>query len=178
MVDDGDIPLPKIPDTDGPAAFISTPDVEQVVPNLATVLSGPEEIDTGSFLFSPGIPPATVLGYALGGEDTLDGIEDILRERARATERNKISKYDVFYSPQSPIPPAAWEYRCETCRFYQESPRRIDKGAKCEIVGHKEDWMGGERVHPSGWCAAWLPQGDRGWLEWATDRLEGKDGTF
>jgi hypothetical protein len=177
MPADEDIPLPRVPDADATPAFISTPDMEEAIPNLATVLAGPEEIDAGSFLFSPGVAPASVFGYALGGEETLTDIEEIVRSRANVTDRGKVSKYDVFYSPQTPIPFGVWEYKCETCRFYQSDEETFGDGPKCEVVGHEEDWMGGENVHPQGWCATWLPEQGRGWFEYATDRLEGVDGS-
>lgn len=176
MSDESDITLPKIPPGDGPAAFISTPEVEEVIPNLGTALAGPEEISVGSLAFSPAVIPATVAGYTAGGETTLDQIEGAIRSRATATERGKFSKYDSYYFPQSPAPPAAWEYVCETCRFYHE-PDTAGDDPKCGVVGHEEDAFGGENIHPRGWCAYWMPKDGQGYLEWITDRLEGEDST-
>jgi hypothetical protein len=169
-------PRPRVPESDQQTAFISTPEFEEVIPSLASLLVGPEEIDAGSFLFSPGVLPATVFGYALGGEETLDGIEDILRARARNAERGKISKYDAFYAPQTPLPVGVWEYRCETCRFYNERESPGSGGPECDIVGHEEDWFGGTNVHPSGWCALWMPLEDQSWFEYVTERLESDPG--
>lgn len=174
MVEDTDIRLPQVPDAEGPAAFVSTPDPDEVVPDLGTLLAGPEEVNTGSFLFSPGVIPATVLGYTAGGEGTLSSIEDVLRERANRTDKGKISKFDAFYAPQTPLPFGVWEYKCETCRFYQQPRGGRNGSPACEVVGHEEDWFGGESVHPEGWCALWMPEAGRGFFEYATDRLEGE----
>jgi hypothetical protein len=118
-----------------------------------------------------------VLAYALYGDEGVNGIESILRERAQGLERGKVSKYDAYYAPQSPVPFGLWEYRCETCRFYDPDGGGDGNGAECEIVGHGEDWFGGENVHPSAWCALWLPEEGRGWFEYVTDRLEGTGGS-
>lgn len=166
--------VPKVPEGESIAAFISTPNFEEALPSLATLLTGPREVNVPSFLFSPGVIPATVLGYALGGEETLSEIEDILRERAERTDYGKVSKYDAFYLPQTPIPYGVWEYKCSTCRFYQEGDPDRGKGAKCEVIGHESDWFGGENVHPDGWCAQWMPYEGQQFGAYITDRLEGK----
>jgi len=167
-------PMPGVPDEEPIAAFISTPDFEEAVPSLATILAGPGEVNVPSFLFSPGVIPASVLGYAVGGDETLNDIEDILVERAERTDYGKISKYDSFYFPQTPVPFGVWEYKCSTCRFYQEASEVEGDGAKCSIIGHETDWFGGENVHPSGWCAQWLPYEGVKFGEYITNRIEGE----
>jgi hypothetical protein len=174
MANDDRGPLPAIPDSDTIQSYISTPERDKALPSLATVLAGPGEVDVGSLLFSPAVPPAAVFGYALGGEATLSDLEATLRSRARATERGKVSKYDAYYAPQTPIPFGVWEYKCGTCRFYRGTGGRQSTGGVCEVVGHQEDWFGGESVHESGWCAMWLPKEGRRWFEYVTDRLEGE----
>jgi hypothetical protein len=166
--------MPGVPEGEGIAAFISAPDFEQALPSLATVLAGPPEVNVPSFLFSPGVIPASVLGYALGGDETLNDIEDILVERAERTDYGKISKYDSFYFPQTPVPFGVWEYKCSTCRFYQEGDERTGEGAKCSIIGLESDWFGGENVHPSGWCAQWLPYEGVKFGEYISNRVEGE----
>lgn len=172
MVEDNDITLPKIPDGDGPPAFVSTPDFDKAIPDIASVLTGPAEPDLESLVFSPAIPGATVFGYLFGGEDTLGGIEDILRQRANNLNNKKISKYDMYYTPQTPLPAGLWEYKCRTCRFYNKNNGRAGQNPTCEIVGQDDDWFGGRNVHPDGWCAGWLPKEGRGIFAFLTDRLE------
>lgn len=165
---------PGVPDEEPADTFFSVPEVADAIPSPASVLVGPGEIDAGSFLFSPGVPGGVVAGYVLGGDHTLGSIEDILRERADRTDRGKISKYDSFYLPQSPAPFGLWEYKCSTCRFFQEAEGRGDGAGACEVVGHEEDWLGGERVHPESWCALWMPAEGTKPFEYITDRVEGE----
>ena len=165
---------PRVPEEEAPDTFVSTPEVGEAIPELATVLVGPGEIDAGSFLFSPGVVPGVVAGYALGGEETLESIEEILRTRAAMNDAGKINKYDAFYAPQTPLPFGVWRYACETCRFFQAGKGGRDSAGQCEIVGHEGDWFGGERVHPSGWCALWVPTEGTKPFEYITDRLEGE----
>jgi hypothetical protein len=115
--------------------------------------------------------PASVAGYLLDGEEGIDGLERGIRTQMPA---GKYPKRKSGYVPQSPFIPAAWEYKCATCRFYQNP----DGGeSKCEVVGQEGDAFGGEKVHPEAWCGFWLPIEGQGFFEWARDRLEG-DGLY
>lgn len=174
MRDENDIPLPSIPDADGPAAFISAPDAEDILPDLSHITSRPDAESLAAFAYTPGIPPIVAAGYATKGEEGMSEVESKLRDRASNADSGKIRKYGANYFPQTPIPFGAWEYKCETCRFYQHDHSDGPSHPQCEVVGHPGDALGGENIHPDGWCAFWLPKPGVGWLEYVTDRLEGE----
>ena len=117
---------------------------------------------------SASVVPASVAGYAIDGKEGLDSLENGIRSRARD---EKYTKFEAAYVPQTPYPPALWEYKCATCRFYQ--PNEGGK-SKCEVVGKEGNKFGGEAIHPEAWCGLWLPEDGQGWFDWVTDRLEGE----
>lgn len=173
-MDENDIPLPSVPEAETVRAYISVPDREKMVPDVSTLLVGPDDISPESLLFGPGVPPSTVAAYAVGGDLGTAQVEDEVRNWANSLQPGKISKYDAYYFPETPIPYGTWEYRCETCRFYTPPEESTDGAPKCDVVGQKGDFLGGEDIHPSSWCALWMPVAGEGWFEWATDRLEGE----
>jgi len=166
---------PRIPDADSPSAFFSFPALEETLGNPGTLLIGPDEPALDVLATAPATIPASVISYTVEGEKGLSRLESIIRTRANRLDSGKVSKYDSYYLPQSPFPPGAWEYKCESCRFYKERRATNSEGAVCEVVGQQGDPFGQERVHPEAWCAHWLPEEGRSWLAWATDRLEGKE---
>lgn len=177
MADKNDIPLPSVPDGKGVKAYISAPDADKVVPDLWELLTGPDEISPKSLALSPATIPASVAGYAVAGDKGTGEVEAEVRSWARELDAGKISKYDAYYLPETPLPYGVWEYRCSTCRFYHDAAEGSGEAGHCEVVGQEGDIGGGESIHPSAWCALWLPEEGRGWFEFVTDRLEGQDGT-
>lgn len=111
--------------------------------------------------------PASVTGYAIDGEEGIESIENGIRARAGD---GKFSKFEAAYSPQTPLPPGAWEYKCATCRFYDKNG---SGESRCEVVGNPDDPFGGEKVHPEAWCGLWLPVDGQGWFDWIRNRIEG-----
>lgn len=172
VVADDDIPLPSVPDDESVRAFIATPDPERVVPDLSELFTGPDDISLRSLVGGPAVVPGSVVGYALRGDEGTAAVEAEVREWAESLDSNAISKYDAYYFPSSPVPPAAWEYACETCRFYIPPAESPGRGARCGVVGQDGDLFGGEAIHPNAWCALWLPMPGEGWLGWAVERLE------
>ena len=87
----------------------------------------------------------------------------------------KFSKLESLYFPAPIIPPVAWRYECQTCRFWQPAGQGRSFPA-CEIVGLPGDAYGGEAIHPLHWCGYWVnAQGDPPlrWLaEWLDPSLE------
>lgn len=177
MADENNAPMPAIPDEEDVRGYISTPDPARVVPDVSELLLGPDEISPESLLFGPSVVPRTVAGYMVAGENGVEDVEEDIREWSADVPGAKISKYDAYYFPQTPLPAGVWEYKCNTCRFYVDPDESSDGEAKCEVVGQAGDMLGGEDIHPQAWCALWLPQKGRDWFEFVTDRLEGVDGT-
>lgn len=176
MIDGDDIPLPSVPDNESVRAYISTPDPSRVVPDITELFTGPDEISPESLLFGPGTVPASVASYAVAGDRGVGGVAQEVRDWATGLPSGKISKYDAYYFPETPLPYGVWEYRCRTCRFYVEADDSDDGEPKCEVVGQAGDLFGGEDIHPSAWCALWLPVDGRGWFEFVTERLESSSG--
>lgn len=166
---------PRVPDAEPPSTFISLPASEDVFPNPATVALGPNEVSIAALFWSPAAPPATIGAYAADGEEGLSKVERLIRERAQRLGTGKFSKYDTYYLPQTPIPFGVWEYKCETCRFYNARDARADGAGTCDVVGQEGDWFGGERVHPDAWCALWMPEEGRKWFDFIRERLEGAE---
>lgn len=124
--------------------------------------------DIDVFLLAPGTLGATVIAELAAGEEGQAKIEYEIRARADDEASGKFSKADAWYVPFG-FPPVFWEYRCETCRFYQ--PEGEESG-ECEIVGRDYDAFGGEKIHPRAWCALWMPEEDDDWFEWLLNRLD------
>lgn len=164
---------PRVPDADGPSTYFSFPALKETLGDPGTLLIGPEEPSLDSLVTSPATMPGSVISYAIEGEDGLSRLESIIRSRADQLNAGKISKFDTYYLPQSVFSPGLWEYKCGTCRFYNERRAKGNVGGTCDVVGQDGDPFGGERIHPDAWCASWLPEEGRSWLEWGTDRLEG-----
>jgi hypothetical protein len=119
---------------------------------------------------------ATPIRVALGVlfPETTEPLAEALRGQVHR-QRRKFSKAESLYVPAPIIPPVAWRYECQTCRFWQPSgPQR--PFPTCEIVGLPSDPLGGEAIHPLLWCGYWVnPQGDPPlrWLaEWVDPSLK------
>lgn len=100
---------------------------------------------------------ALVSGYLLDGQRTYRDLDAYVRSQAGRGDGRKFSKTQVAYLPRTPLPPGFWDYRCQNCRFYQPGDEDSDGAGRCGVVGKEDDPFGGERIHPNGWCSAWLP---------------------
>ena len=118
------------------------------------------------------------LGLGLLAPETTGELVAALRGQVRLQGR-KFSKLEGLYVPAPVIPPLAWRYECQTCRFWQPAVRQ-SKFPTCEIVGLTSDPFGGEAIHPLHWCGYWVnPEGDPPfrWLaEWLDPGLESARG--
>lgn len=176
MSENNDVPLPSVPDGEGVAAYVAVPDRERVVPDIEELLTGPDDVSIRSLVLGPATIPGTVGAYAVAGEKGLDAIEDEVRDWATGLDAGKVSKYDAYYFPQTPLPFGVWEYACETCRFYVEPEDSPSGEARCEVVGQEGDLFGGQDIHPRGWCALWMPEEGKRWFEFVEERLESRAG--
>lgn len=172
MAEDRDVPLPSVPDAESARAYISIAEPDEIITDLGDHLFGPDEISLKSLLLGPATVPASVAGYAVFGDKGTAKVEQEVRDWKRDLDGAKISKYDAYYLPETPIPYGVWEYRCRTCRFYTPPEETEDGQARCEVVGQEGDMFGGERIHPSGWCSLWLPEDGEAWFDYVTERLE------
>ena len=163
---------PRVPDTEKAGPFIEYPNGAEVTGDLSNLLFGPDEPALDALAFSPGVIPASVIGYAVDGERGLSNIESAISDRADGLDAGKLSKYDVLYAPQAPIPFGVWEYKCKTCRFYERNGAKGGHAPGCQVVGQEGDPFGGEAVHPEAWCTLWLPEEERGFFTYLTERLE------
>ena len=66
------------------------------------------------------------------------GLWDQVRRQGR-----KFSKAESLYVPAPVIPPIAWRYECQTCRFWQPATT-TNRFPTCQIVGLSGDPFGGE----------------------------------
>ena len=80
------------------------------------------------------------LAYGLGRTRIADRLESQLVRRIE--QSGKMRKREAGYVAAFP-PPFFWEYRCETCRFWESG--------FCSLVAG--------RVSKTGWCTLWLPPG-------------------
>lgn len=165
--------VPDIPPSVSLEDYLSTPRWDKVIPDTGEVLFGPDAVSPESLLFGPLTVPASVIGYLLAGDKGTEKVAQEVRSWAARLDTEKISKQDAYYFPQTPIPFGVWEYKCETCRFYQPDGDG-DGSPKCSLVGQEGDPIGGDGVHPDAWCALWLPEDGRKWFEYVTERLEGE----
>ncbi len=107
--------------------------------------------------------------YLTEGEAGLERVASRLHDRAHGQPGGRFGKRETSYLPQSPLPPVAWRYSCERCRFYEEgSP---GGPATCHVVGREGDPYGGEAIHPSGWCGLWTPPAGEPAFAWVRERL-------
>lgn len=166
--------LPAVPDGGRDSGILASVDWDRVIPDRSYPVRLPSEIDPGRFVKSPAVIPEVVAKYAVYGEKGVEEIAQRLRTQSKEKEGGKFGKGSVHYQPQSPFPPGVWEYKCETCRYYQPPGESAGTGPKCEMVGHEDNLFGGENVHPNGWCALWLPEEDEQWFDYIADRLEGE----
>jgi hypothetical protein len=110
------------------------------------------------------------LGLSVAFPQTTQQLVEALRGQVRRQGR-KFSKAESLYMPAPIIPPAAWRYECQTCRFWQPVGQQW-AFPTCEIVGLPGDPFGGEAVHPLHWCGYWVnPQGDPP-LRWLAEWLD------
>lgn len=98
------------------------------------------------------IPVLTPLrqGLSLLNPEVRD--ESLTLIRARVGTDGKFSKFEVFYFPITPIPPAAWFYDCADCVFYEPSTRG------CEVVEGI--------IEPYAWCVLWVNNQDDKPFSW------------
>lgn len=127
----------------------------------------PRVPDVESLVLAPlTIAVETVAAFAVG-EAGESQVEAYIRGLAAERPTGKFSKLDSYYVPFE-IPPVFWEYRCETCRFYQEA--NADAGT-CDVVGRAGDPFGGEAISPQAYCAWWMPEADDEPFDWIRNRL-------
>ena len=113
------------------------------------------------------------LGLGILFPEATEQLADALRGQMRRQGR-KFSKVESLYAPAPIIPPVAWRYECQTCRFWRPAGQERPFPT-CEIVGLPADPYGGEAIHPLHWCGYWVnPQGEPPlhWLaEWVDPSL-------
>jgi len=118
---------------------------------------------------SAALTPLLVLGSTIDPA-VADRAEQALRTQVGRQGR-KFTKAESLYAPFTPIPPVAFRYECQTCRFWQ---RRGVSGPypTCAVVGVRGDPWGGQAIHPLAWCGWWLePRGEPP-LRWAAEVLD------
>lgn len=126
------------------------------------------DIDPDVAALSPFTIPTTIGVRLVGDEDGQAKIETKIRQRAAEEDGGKLSKPTAYYTP-APFPTFFYEYKCESCRFYNQ---RDDDSGTCEVVGKPDDPLGGEDVHAKAWCALWMPVEGRGFFDWAKERVD------
>lgn len=173
MPDGDEATQPKVPNEPAAPFSVASLRAAEVVPDPQAIVQGPDSPDYNMLLGSGLIPPALAAGYAVEGGRASENFAEYIEAQADKHPDGKISKQDVFYAPQAPLPFGVWEYKCRTCRFYQPDSETDGEGPKCEVVGQRNDPFGRDRIHPEAWCTLWLPGSDEPWFNFARNRLEG-----
>jgi len=146
-------------------------DWEKALPDFGFVKKDFENFNPDITISGPPFVLATVGAYSISGTKCIDRLEQRVRERSAHAKSGRFNKTDTLYSPIAP-PNGAWDYRCRSCRFYQEEATE-NGGGRCAIVGHEEDPFGGTSISPEAWCALWLPEDGRQFLDYVKRRAEG-----
>lgn len=158
-------------DSDDTQPLATAPELDDILPDPETFPLGAEDPQPDALLGSPLVPPATVIAWAVKRNEGLKKIEARLQARAADTEYGKFNKGDAYYFPKTPfVIDGAWEYNCHNCRFYEENPEG-DCIGKCSIVGLESDHLGGECIHPDGWCALYMPKDDSPYFDYIRERV-------
>lgn len=150
--------------------------MDRVIPDPEYLKTLPAQIDPSVFFRSPTVIAEVVGRYVNDGDQSVEDVAERVRDSAAEKPTGTFNKGSVHYAPQSPLPYGVWEYKCRTCRFYTPPEESPDGNPRCEVVGRRDNPLGGENVHPEAWCALWLPEDGREWFEYVTDRMEGVDG--
>ena len=110
-----------------------------------------------------------VAGVAVAFPPVADMREEVLLNQVQRQGR-KFSKVEAIYTPGAVIPPIAWRYECQTCRFWQ--PATGNNFPTCRVVGLPDDPLGGEAIHPLHWCGFWLSSPSEPAFRWIAEWLD------
>ena len=109
-----------------------------------------------------------VAGVAVAFPQVADVREEALLAQVQRQGR-KFSKVEAIYTPGAVIPPIAWRYECQTCRFWQSATGKTYP--TCRVVGLSDDPLGGEAIHPLHWCGFWLSSPSEPAFRWLAEWL-------